>query len=170
MATDVQMKLAQGILAWTPKLVSKPLTLVPFAVKAQLISQMLKLILSQQQQDDELAFLTAKHIGINIPDLALHFEVSFNNNHWQVMPYAQPQVTFTADAKHLILIAAGKEDPDTLFFQRKLNIEGDTELGLEVKNLLLSIEFDALPKPINLSISKLAQALCFLQQKSTPEF
>jgi predicted lipid carrier protein YhbT len=33
------------------------------------------------------------------------------------------------------MIAARKQDPDTLFFQRRLVIEGDTELGLYVKNL-----------------------------------
>ena len=32
-------------------------------------------------------------------------------------------------------------DPDQLFFQRKLVIEGDTELGLALKNLLDSVEW-----------------------------
>ena len=45
----------------------------------------------------------------------------------------------------LILVAGRKEDPDTLFFQRRLSIEGDTELGLEVKNLMDNIEFEQLP-------------------------
>ena len=34
-----------------------------------------------------------------------------------------------------------EEDPDTLFFNRKLQIEGDTELGLITKNLLDSVEW-----------------------------
>jgi len=34
-----------------------------------------------------------------------------------------------------------EEDPDTLFFKRKLQIEGDTELGLITKNLLDSVEW-----------------------------
>ena len=57
------------------------------------------------------------------------------------------QVTFSANSAELVLVAA-KEDPDTLFFQRKLSIQGDTELGLVVKNLLLSIEFASMPIPI----------------------
>jgi predicted lipid carrier protein YhbT len=36
-----------------------------------------------------------------------------------------------------------QEDPDTLFFHRRLAIEGDTELGLLVKNLLDRIELPA---------------------------
>lgn len=35
-----------------------------------------------------------------------------------------------------------QQDPDQLFFQRKLVIEGDTELGLGLKNLLDSLEWD----------------------------
>ncbi|GGE54708.1 hypothetical protein GCM10011533_03960 [Streptosporangium jomthongense] len=35
-----------------------------------------------------------------------------------------------------------KQDPDQLFFQRRLVIEGDTELGLALKNLLDSLEWD----------------------------
>ncbi|SKO56947.1 Putative lipid carrier protein [Mycobacteroides abscessus subsp. massiliense] len=34
-----------------------------------------------------------------------------------------------------------EEDPDTLFFNRKLQIEGDTELGLITKNLLDSVDW-----------------------------
>ena len=35
-----------------------------------------------------------------------------------------------------------RQDPDQLFFQRRLVIEGDTELGLALKNLLDSLEWD----------------------------
>ena len=45
----------------------------------------------------------------------------------------QEDVSFSGNANDLVLIAARKEDPDTLFFQRRLRIEGDTELGLYVK-------------------------------------
>ena len=45
----------------------------------------------------------------------------------------------------LVLIAGRKQDPDTLFFQRRLKIEGDTELGLEVKNLIDAIDIEQLP-------------------------
>ena len=36
--------------------------------------------------------------------------------------------------------------PDTLFFNRELSIEGDTELGLVVKNMLDAVEWPQLPK------------------------
>jgi predicted lipid carrier protein YhbT len=37
-----------------------------------------------------------------------------------------------------------KEDPDTLFFSRRLLMEGDTELGLLVKNTLDALELPPL--------------------------
>ncbi|RBW48691.1 SCP2 domain-containing protein [Marinobacter sp. F3R11] len=38
-------------------------------------------------------------------------------------------------------LAKRQQDPDQLFFQRRLVIEGDTELGLALKNLLDSLEW-----------------------------
>ena len=35
-----------------------------------------------------------------------------------------------------MMLALRKEDPDTLFFSRRLCMEGNTELGLLVKNTL----------------------------------
>ena len=46
-----------------------------------------------------------------------------------------------------LLMLTRKEDPDTLFFQRRLSIQGDTGLGLSVKNFLDSIDWDSLPLP-----------------------
>jgi predicted lipid carrier protein YhbT len=43
-------------------------------------------------------------------------------------------------------LLARQEDPDTLFFNRELSIEGDTELGLVVKNMLDAVEWPQLPK------------------------
>ena len=38
-------------------------------------------------------------------------------------------------------LAERRLDPDQLFFQRRLVVEGDTELGLGIKNLLDSLEW-----------------------------
>ena len=45
-------------------------------------------------------------------------------------------------------LAERKQDPDQLFFQRRLVIEGDTELGLALKNLLDSLEWDFSPRKL----------------------
>ena len=54
---------------------------------------------------------------------------------------ATPDLTFRANLSAFLQLAARQEDPDTLFFNRELSIEGDTELGLIVKNMLDAMEW-----------------------------
>ncbi len=56
-----------------------------------------------------------------------------------------PDLAFRANLSAFLQIAARQEDPDTLFFNRELSIEGDTELGLIAKNMLDAIELPQLP-------------------------
>lgn len=51
-------------------------------------------------------------------------------------------VRIAGDLADFVLLASRQEDPDTLFFQRRLAIEGDTATGLHIKNLLDALEFD----------------------------
>jgi predicted lipid carrier protein YhbT len=48
----------------------------------------------------------------------------------------RPNVTLRASLADYAALALQREDPDTLFFTRRLVIEGDTALGLELKNAL----------------------------------
>lgn len=56
-----------------------------------------------------------------------------------------PDLIFRAKLSAYLQLLARQEDPDTLFFNRQLTIEGDTELGLTVKNLLDAVEWPSLP-------------------------
>ena len=44
-----------------------------------------------------------------------------------------------------LLLISRTEDTDTLFFQRRLKMEGDTELGLQLKNFLDGMDIESLP-------------------------
>lgn len=55
-----------------------------------------------------------------------------------------PDLTFSADLAVFLRLLAREEDPDTLFFNRELSVEGDTELGLVVKNMLEAVELPQL--------------------------
>ena len=165
MQNNLLANVAKHLLQYGPKVIAKPLSIVPFSVKARVIEKLLNLLLAQQIEDDELDFLQQRWVKIDILDMDLVFEVSFDKQ-FLVRESGASEVTFSGYTKELVLIAAGKEDPDTLFFQRKLSIEGDTELGLEVKNLLLSIEFDTMPKVMRESIEGLAALLIRLQHQA----
>ena len=42
-----------------------------------------------------------------------------------------------------LLLASRTEDTDTLFFSRRLHMQGDTELGLYVKNFLDGLDMES---------------------------
>ena len=72
-------------------------------------------------------------------------------------PQRAPEVTIRACALDFYRLARRLEDPDTLFFSRRLTIEGDTELGLLVKNALDAIDWTRLPGPLGPVIERLRQ-------------
>lgn len=59
-------------------------------------------------------------------------------------PPHDPELTIAASLRDFIALGLREEDPDTLFFARRLTVEGDTELGLTVKNLLDGIDWEGL--------------------------
>ncbi|MGS0639771.1 ubiquinone anaerobic biosynthesis accessory factor UbiT, partial [Citrobacter sp. VF227] len=81
---------------------------------------------------------------------------------------ADADASFSADASDLLMIAARKQDPDPLFFHRRLVIEGDTDLGLYVKNLMDAIELEQMPKALRIMLMQLADFVEAVMQ-TTPE-
>jgi predicted lipid carrier protein YhbT len=70
-------------------------------------------------------------------------------------------VSISGESWDFILLATRQADPDTLFFQRRIRIEGDTELGLGIKNTMDSMDWDDLPLPLR----RLLQGLGLLIEK-----
>ena len=61
-------------------------------------------------------------------------------------PGREPDLAFAANLSAFLQLLKRQEDPDTLFFNRELEITGDTELGLVVKNMLDAVEWPSLPR------------------------
>src|SRR3546814_14074823 len=59
-------------------------------------------------------------------------------------------------ATDLLLLAARLEDADTLFFQRRLVLTGDTELGLTVRNLLDRLPWESVPLAVRIRLNRRA--------------
>ena len=70
-----------------------------------------------------------------------------------------PDLTISASARDFLLLLARREDPDTLFFSRRLVSEGDTELGLIVKNLLDALDLDRVLSRLPLPMARTARHL-----------
>ncbi|NTV94736.1 MAG: hypothetical protein HGA75_04890 [Thiobacillus sp.] len=103
-------------------------------------------------KDMDWANVRDKRFCVHVRDLGVksYFSVGRAGLRPQFGDHAD--VTFTASAKDFTRLALRLEDPDTLFFNRRLLIEGNTDLGLTVKNMLDGIELDtllaALPAPL----------------------
>lgn len=102
-------------------------------------------------QDLEWQPLVGRRYAIRVKDLglSLHFTVTQRGF---APDKGVPDLTISATARDFMLLLTRHEDPDTLFFSRRLVSEGDTELGLSVKNLLDAVDPETLlrglPSPL----------------------
>lgn len=149
-------KLRSRLVHFGPSLMSVPVKLAPFALKRQVLEQVLSWQFRQALAEGELEFLEGRWLSIHVRDIGLLWYTSVVDGRLVVSQQADADVSFSADASDLLMIAARKQDPDTLFFQRRLVIEGDTELGLYVKNLMDAIELEQMPKALCVMLLQLA--------------
>ena len=145
-----------------PSILRPALSLLPFSLQKKAMLPALHSVFKEAIEEGDFEFLQNKWLKISITDLNLHWLISFADDQ---LIMADPKTTdeynvsFSATGDDLVLIAGRKQDPDTLFFQRRLKIEGDTELGLEVKNLIDAIELDQLPSAIHKWVNNCANLL-----------
>lgn len=143
-------------LSLLPKILKPSLRLLPFRAQKSILIPALHSVFKEAIEDGDFEFLQGKWLKIAITDLELTWWLSFDDNKLIMAPKDEmaannqnEDVSFSATGDDLVLIAGRKQDPDTLFFQRRLKIEGDTELGLEVKNLIDAIDIDQLPSSVH---------------------
>jgi len=93
---------------------------------------------------DELSALEGRVVRIRVRDAGASASVERRDGRFRAARSGAPiDLEIAAPMSAFLQIATRQQDPDTLFFNRQLVVEGDTELGLLVKNLLDRIE---LPK------------------------
>ncbi|OMG56238.1 sterol-binding protein [Azonexus hydrophilus] len=98
--------------------------------------------------ETELTALEDKLFRVRVLDTGGEACYTFSNGLFRPVfrPQREPDLAFAANLSAYLQLLARQEDPDTLFFNRELEITGDTELGLIVKNMLDAIEWPALPQ------------------------
>jgi O2-independent ubiquinone biosynthesis accessory factor UbiT len=107
---------------------------------------------------DMLARLEGKVLRLAVRDAGLTLSVSVRSARFHPAFVATAaDVTISASALDFLLLAARDEDPDTLFFSRRLTMEGDTELGLALKNALDAVDLSAIA-PWLQTVAKFAAA------------
>lgn len=115
---------------------------------AALLSAALNLFARNLFAADETEQLEGKVICLEVRDAGLRLTLRIERNGYTACHGGvTPDATVAADAREFVLLALGAADPDTLFFDRRLSIAGETHTGLLVKNALDRI---TLPLPAHL--------------------
>lgn len=101
----------------------------------------LNLALGRLIPREPLEMLKAKRFTIRVKDAGMTLRFAYNGRSFHPVFNAAPaDLTISAKARDFIALLTREEDPDTLFFNRRLLMEGDTDLGLLVKNTLDGVE------------------------------
>ena len=127
-----------------PEPVAKLLSRLPAYPASWIFVKGLNLALARHLPADVQRSLEGKKLRLRVNDAQLAFDFQWLQGAFVACrSHAEADLTIAASAHDFVLLARREEDPDTLFFSRRLAIEGDTELGLLFKNTLDAIEAPA---------------------------
>ncbi|MDR2092765.1 MAG: SCP2 sterol-binding domain-containing protein [Azoarcus sp.] len=88
--------------------------------------------------------LTDRRLCVRVLDagFSLDFTLGADGRFRPCHAGAPADLTISATLRDFIVLALCEEDADTLFFGRRLHIEGDTRLGVLVKNTLNTVDWN----------------------------
>jgi len=124
---------------------------LPLLPGAALFAAGLNVALRPHLLQDVRESLEGRHLRIRVLDAGLAFDVAWQASRFVPRAAGQPDLDIAANAADLLALMRRETDPDTLFFGRRLSMQGDTELGLLVKNTLDALEL-TLPDPHPLAV------------------
>lgn len=114
---------------------------LPARPPAMALATALNLALRPKLNDAHRTMLHRRVVLIGVTDAGIECRISWSGSRFVAHARNTPHdVAIRASMRDFYALAFHTEDPDTLFFQRRLRIEGDTALGLGIKNLLDSVE------------------------------
>ena len=120
-----------------PRPLGNILSILPGYPQTLLFVHAANLTMGDALRSEVLQALQGKLINIRVTDARVDFYFTLDRNGMVACHRnREPDLSITASASDFLMLALRKEDPDTLFFSRRLRMEGDTELGLLVKNTL----------------------------------
>ncbi len=101
---------------------------------------MLNLLFAPELREGELDFLEGKTCLIRVSDLGIAYYLSLRAGQLVAAPAQSSDLSI--EERVFFLLATLREDADTLFFNRRLRLGDNTELGLAIKNFLDALELE----------------------------
>lgn len=136
---------------------------VPLSIQNPALSRALNHALQELIDAGELDFLDGRCCEISVKDRRLHWPLTLRDGRLMLAPDMDTDVSVSATVPAFLNLLSQQVDPDTLFFQRQLSIEGDVDLGLNIKNLLDALDEDDLPMIWQRALAGLRQLLMLEQ-------
>jgi predicted lipid carrier protein YhbT len=125
-----------------PRLLRLPVHLVPGGLRNSAFVRALNVLFGEELDDGELDFMADRVVAIHIDDAALDFHFRVRGGRFVVADRSSTaDLSIAGSLYDFLLLVSRREDPDTLFFNRRLKLCGNTELGLYVKNFLDAVDF-----------------------------
>lgn len=106
----------------------------------------LNLLLREVFRDPLLDVALGRTIRLDVTDVGLTLDYRLTED-GLTLAAGSPDVALMATSDTFRALAAGDEDADTLFFNRRLEMRGDTELGLLLRNALDATDRSRLLQP-----------------------
>ncbi len=131
------------------KVISIPGRFIPYSAQKPVLALVLNEAFRQPLRHGEMGFLKGARVRIKVTDLSIDWLIRVDADRFTpISREGKDDVSISGDSLAFLLLATRQADPDTLFFQRRIRVEGDTELGLGVKNTMDSMDWDDLPAPL----------------------
>ena len=119
-----------------------PLRLTPLWIEAIGMGAIMGVIVdSNKRFKERLREIDDKIFLFEAVDLNKKFYLRIKDGDIKIIPHIAktPDVVMKGETKVFFGLLLGKEDPDTVFFSRKLEINGDTAAAIHFKNILNSM-------------------------------
>lgn len=136
-----------------PRRLAPLLRAVPPSTQKRLLERAMAKVLAGPMQDGTLDFMAGRRLGIEVSDLGLRWVVELRGQRLAVVD-APAEATVRGTATDLLLLAGRLEDADTLFFQRRLVLTGDVELGLTARNMLDRLPWEKVPLGLRIALNR----------------
>jgi len=164
------LPIPESIRSVVKKIAGIPGRLVPYEIQKPVLSAVLNQAFREPLQHGELDFLEDASIRIRVTDLCIDWLIGVGAEGFVPLERElKEDVCVSGESPDFILLATRKADPDTLFFHRRIRIEGDTELGLGVKNTMDSMDWDDLPLPLRKLLQGIGVVIEILQLDTARE-
>lgn len=128
-----------------PPLLARTGALFPLAVLRPPLEYLLNRVFDDAIRDGALDLLAARELALRIDDLGLAIGFRLLGNRLVVTTPRAPDAVIHGPFAAFAWLAARVADADSLFFHRQLALEGDTELGLSIRNAIDALDPTSLP-------------------------